>query len=448
MARLRSQMAVALGVALLSSCASAEDRLNEGVALQQQGRYMQAVYRYAEAVEKDRELAPARERLLAAGDSAIMAAMDDADALERRSDPVGAAVRYEEIDAMLARVRQVGMRLSIPSDYSTIRRAIFDNAIDWRMSQGDEATAEGRWEDARRLYVSARRDFLPSRQQVEGSLDAETRLLLEWAGVELQDQRPRLAHELAEEAVRVRSSPTRETVLSVREIQQEALELGTVVVAIVPVTAEPGVRSWLGGEFEVELDNDLTVDHWSRPPLFVDVADAIVMRRELRGLLRGQASQSPLLAGRAAELIGAHLAVLIRLVGIEVVEEDVDRDGHQAVIERSVQEGARRSTRADTVTYETLEGELRYYLESEITLVDGGGREVERFATSAEASGPFQRGEFDGDPALLSLQDDRAAYFDPGVIADQVAAIETALLDELATSIAAATFDRVLATIR
>jgi len=446
MARSCSKMAVALGAVLLSSCASAEDRLNEGVALQQQGRYMEAVYRYAEAVEKDRELAPARERLLAAGDSAVMVAMDDADALERRGDPVGAASRYQEIDAMLERVRQVGLRVSIPPDYAAIRRAIFDTAIDWRMSQGDRATAEGRWEDARQLYVGSRSDFLPSRRQVEGSLDAETLLLLEWARVELQDRRPRRAYELAEEAVQVRSSPTRETVLSVREIQREALEQGTVVVAIVPVTAEPGVRAWLGGEFEVELDSDLAVDHWSQPPLFVDVADPIVLRRELRGLLRGQAAQSPALVGRAADLIGADLAVLIRLIGIDVVEEDVDRDRHEAVIERSVREGARRSTRADTVTYETLEGELRYYLESEITLVDGRGREVERFTASAEATGPFLRGEFDGDPALLSLEDDRAAYFDPSVIAEHVAAIEAALLEELAIAIAAGTFDRVLAT--
>ena len=37
----------------LASCASATDRLNDGIALQSQGRYMEAVYRYAEAVERD-----------------------------------------------------------------------------------------------------------------------------------------------------------------------------------------------------------------------------------------------------------------------------------------------------------------------------------------------------------------------------------------------------------
>lgn len=448
MASVRSCLPLLLPLALLSACASATDRLNEGLALQSQGRYMEAVYRYAEAVEKDRELVEAQDRLVAAGDSAVMVAMDEADRLERRGDPVQAAAQYSQVDRMLDRVRQVGLRLDLPSDYSTIRRAIFDNAINWQMIQGDEAAEAGRWEDALRFYQGARGDYLPSRDQREESLDAETKLLLNWARVELGDGNPRYAFELAEKALEVRSSPARETVLAVRDIQDEALEVGTVVLAVVPVTADPGVREWLGGEFEVELDEDLSVDHWTQPPLFVDIADPILLRTELRGLLRGQATQSPLLVGRALDLIGADLGVLIRLTGIDVVEEDVDRDRHDAVVNQTVREGAARRTVADTVTYATLEGTLRYYLEADITLVDPSGREVAHFTASSTQSGPFQRGEFDGDPSVLDLDGQRARFFDPTVIANQMAAIEGALLEDLAGSIAAGTYDQVLAGIR
>mgnify|MGYP002624449495 FL=1 len=330
MANQRFRAPLLLLAAVLTACASAEDRLNEGIALQSQGRYVQAVYRYADAIEKDRDLAVARDRMLAAGDTAVMLAMDD---LERRGDPVQAAARYVEMDRMLARMREVGARPRLPADYATIRRAIFDTAIDWQMVRGDEATQEGRWADARAYYVNARSNYLPSRDQVEESYDAETRLLLTWAEIELQDGRPRAAYGRAEEALGIRTSPARETVLTVRDIQDRALAAGTVVVAVAPVMAEPAVREWLGGEFEVALDQDLALDHWAQPPLFVEMADPLILRSELRGLLRGQAIQSPLLVGRALQLIGADLGVMVRIASIEVVERDVDRDRHEAVVQ-------------------------------------------------------------------------------------------------------------------
>jgi tetratricopeptide (TPR) repeat protein len=467
-------LALLLPLTLLTACASAGDRLNEGIALQAQGRYLEAVYRYAEAVERDRELIEAQDRLLAAGDSAVMIAMDNADDLERRGDPVRAAGQYRDIDRMVARIREVGMRLPLPSDYSMIRRAIFDNAINWQMVRGDEAFDEGRWAEARQYYIGARGDYLPSRDQVEESYDAETRVLLRWAEIELMDERPRSAHELAGEALTVRTSPSRETVLAVRDIQERALAAGTVVIAVAPVMADPGVREYLGGEFEIRLDNDLALDHWTRPPLFVALADPLILRTELRGLLRGQIAQSPLVVGRAVDLIGADLGVMIRLSGIEVIEEDVDTDRHEAFVPRSRSVGGRQLGRGrgveqgrgrargrgeqgeeepleeivDTVTYSTHRGTMTYYVEADIILVDPSGREVTRFEASSTKSGPFTRGDFDGDPALLDLDDDEVPFFDPTVLADQLAFIEGAVLEELAVAIAAGTYDQVLRGVR
>jgi len=481
MASARPLLATLLPLALLAACTSATDRLNDGIALQSQGRYIEAVYRYADAVEKDHELVEAQDRLLAAGDSAVMTAMDDADDLERRGDPVQAAGLYSRIDQMLARVREVGLRIDVPGDYATIRRAIFDTAIDWQMVRGDEAAQDGRWGDARGYYMGARGDYLPSRDQVEESYDAETRVLLQWAGVELEDFRPRSAYGLAQEALEVRNSPSRETVLAVRDLQDRALSEGSVVLAVLPVTGSPGVRDYLGGEFEIRLDQDLGLDHWNRPPLFIQMADPLILRNELRGLLRGQIAQSPLVVGRALDLIGADLGVLIRLSAIEVVEEDVDVDRHEAIVERNVrravvnpdnagrgrgrgQDQGRGRARGrgqgtgdaqagetevvmDTVTYTTHRGELVYYLEADITLIDTSGREVSRFTSSSRQRGPFERGEFDGDPSILALEGDRARFFDPSILAEQVANIEGRLMEELAVTIAGGTFDQVLSGI-
>ena len=453
MASTRSRLALLLlPIVFLAACASAEDRLAEGVELQTQGRYIEAVYRYIDAVEKDPALTAAQDRLLAAGDTAVVQAMDDADDLERRGDPVRAAGLYRQVDGMLAAARRVGTRIPIPADYSAIRRGVLDNAINWQMVEGDEAAAEGRWAQARQLYIGARGDFLPSREQIEESYDAEERVLLEWAEVQLTDHRFQSAYTLAQEAVELRPSPARETVLNVREIQERALEAGTVVLAVAPVMADNGVREYLGGEFEIQLDDVLSLDHWNQPPLFVEIADPLILRRELRGLLRGQLVQSPTVVGRALELIGADLGVMIQLTEIEVTERGIDRDQHTAVVARNT--GGPQARRGepgevmDTVTYATVSGDLRYYVKADIVLVDAEGREINRFEASSTREGPFQRGEFDGDPRILDLDDRQAPFFDPGVLAQQTAEIEETLLHELAASIAVGTFDQVLAGIR
>jgi hypothetical protein len=276
-------------------------------------------------------------------------------------------------------------------------------------------------------------------------------VLLRWAETELTDGRPRSAHALAQDAAEVRSSPPRDLVLRVRDLQQRALDAGTVVIAILPVTGTPGVREYLGAEFEIALDDDLSVDHWNQPPLFVDVADPLILRRELRGLLRGQVAQTPLIVGRALDLIGADLGVLIELAEIEVVEEDVERRTREAVV-RLAASGGRGSNRQadqtmDTVTYRTLEGTLSYYLEANVVVVDARGREIERFEASSRGSGPFRRGEFDGDPDVLELPQTDAPFFDLDVFAGQVARIEDELMEDLAVAIAAGTYDTVLSGI-
>jgi tetratricopeptide (TPR) repeat protein len=457
----RTRIALLLSLALLTACASATDRLNDGITLQSQGRYIEAVYRYADAVEKDGDLSEAQDRLLAAGDTALLTAMDEADALERRGDPLQAAAYYYRIDQMLARVREVGLRLTLPGDYSGIRRAIFDTAINRQMVKGDESAEDGRWEEARGYYVDARGDYLPSRNQVQESYDAETRVLLSWADVELVNGQPRFAHGLAQEALEVRVWPSRETVLAVRDLQEQALAEGTVVLAILPVIGDRGARDFLGGEFEIQLDRDLSLDHWNRPPLFIEVADPLILRTGLRGLLRGQVMQTPLIVGRALDLIGADLGVIVRLSGVEVVEERVDVDEHDAVVRRSTSGRGRgrvlgrdRNVDAqpdqvmDTVTYTTRRGVLSYFVEAEIVLVDNSGREVSRFRADSRQRGRFERGEFNGDPSALNLEGDRARFFDPAVLAEQAARIEGRVLEELAIAIAVGTFDQVLSGIR
>lgn len=433
---------VALGLGA-AACASAGDRLNEGIELQARGRYMEAVYRYADAVEKDGSLVEARHRLRTAGDSALLFALDDADALLDMGDPVRAAGRYQEVDRMLGRVRSVGERIDPPSGYASDRRALFDRAIEWQMDIGAEALEDGRWEDARNVFAAARTDFEPSRSQVEASMEAETRALLEWAEVELEDGRPRTAYDVAQRALAVRGSPARDVVLSVRGIQDRALERGTIVVAVPPVTARGGVREHLGPEFEIHLDADLALDHWTRPPPFVRMADHEAMRKELRGLLRG-VPQSPMLVGRVLQLVGADLAAMVEIAEVEVVEEDLERAARQTTI---VDGGRGESRQPRPAAYEVVKGTLAYRAVADVVLVDFDGREVTRFRAEGGFSGPFERAEFDGNHDRLQLTDAERSLFDPRLRAEQTAAVEQGLMEELAVAIAAGTYDTVLSRI-
>lgn len=440
----RTALLLALG--LVGGCASAEDRLNEGVQLQAQGRYMEAVYRYADAVEKDPSLAEAQGRVLVVGDSALFQAMDEADAYERRGDPVAAAGRYRAIDEMLARIRSVGLRLRPPPDYTDIRRGVFDRAIEWQMIEGYEAQDQGRWEDARHAFIGARGDYLPSREQVEESVEAETNLLLQWAKVELDDHRPRAAYSIAQQALEVQDSPPREVVLQVRDLHHQALEMGTVVLAVLPVTASGSVRQYLGPEFEIHLDEDLTRDHWNQPPLFVQMADPVILRNELRGLLRGRVPQSALLVGRALDLIGADVGVMVEVNRLDVVEEDVEYETRTA---RTVPQGRGVDRGAvDTVTYRVATGQLSYHVEAVGILVDVEGREIASFTAAANQVGPFERGEYDGDPESLDLGSVEARLFDPAVQTGERRRIEEALMEELALNVAAGTYETVLGGVR
>jgi hypothetical protein len=101
----------------------------------------------------------------------------------------------------------------------------------------------------------------------------------------------------------------------------------------------------------------------------------------------------------------------------------------------------------DTVTFVTVEGDVSFFVEANVTLVDVDGREVERFTSSARQSGRFMRGEFPGDPTVLPLRPDEERFFDAVQIGQLVGRLHEGLIAELAGAIAAGTYDTVLSGI-
>ncbi len=501
MAQTSRRLFLALPLLLTMACASATDRFNDGLELQAQGRYMEAAYRYADAVEKDASLQEARDRLLIVGDSAIMVALEESRYLDGRGEPVGAAREFLAIDRLMSRVRSVGMRLAEPDDYRVDRRTAFERAIEWNMTEGEDASREGRWEDAIRAFASARGEFSPTRDQREASFVAQTRVLIDWAEVELGDLRPRAAYGIAERALSVRRSTPRPIVLEINDLQDRALAMGTVVVAALPVSASGRVRDIAGTVLEVELDRAMETGQWRNAPPFVLMADANILRRELRGLLRGIMPQSPALVGRAIDLIGADYGVMVEIVALRIVDEDVEVEERTVVIRRQDLDRSRARDRergptrdacygpgqgqnrgrgvgldrddcrgrgwgrdqgsdqnsggntrrrwityeiGETATYWVVSGERTVRAEADVRIVNLDGRVVAEFTITSEQEGPFREGEFDGDPWQLGLNNRNARLFDFDEWDDEWSRIQRAVTDQLAVGITVETFGAVL----
>ncbi len=381
----------------------------------------------------------------------------------------------------------------------------FETAIAWYMTEGEDASREGRWEDAIRAFASARGDFSPTRDQREASLDAQTRVIIDWAETELGDRRPRAAYGVAERALSVRRSTPRSIVLEVSDLQDRALAMGTVVLAALPVSSAGRVRDAVGAELEIALDEHMETGHWRDAPPFVAMADANILRRELRGLLRGVIPQSPALVGRALNLIGADYGVIVELASIRIADENIQVEERTIVIRRqdldrslaserergrtreacagpgrgqdtgrgiglgpdacrgrgwgggsSSDQSSNRTTRrrwvtyaiGDTATYRIFSGERTVRAEADVLIVNLDGRAVAEFTITARQEGTFREAEFDGDPWQLGLNNRNTRLFDWSEWEDEWRRIQRAAINQLATGITVETFEAVLSGVQ
>ena len=422
---------------LLTACASAGDRLNEGMQLQSEGRYMEAAYRYADAVDKDGMLEEARERLTEVADSALRRTMDSADDHDVGGDPIAAGDAFLRGDRLVRRINQVGVRFSPPEGYDTQRREAFDGAIEALMSYGELQRDRERFADARRAFTRARTDFDATRAQREVSLDAEADLLLRMADAALRDGANRRAFGYAEEVLQLDDNSPRSTVDRIDRIQATALRRGTLRLAVLPITSLAAVREVVGSEFENQLSDDLELDYWRSPPPFVSVADPVLIRRAARDASRGSSRLSARDLERVMGSVAADLGALIEFNFVQIQESNVERE------QRST-----RRNRGGTAGYTIVSGRITYQAMVQVILVDADGDQLADFNVSARETGRFERGEYRGNSGELDLSRNEARLFDADVIASQLAEIEREMLIELAANVAERTFDRVLSRVR
>jgi len=434
---LRARVPSLLALFFLAGCASAGDRLEDGLQLQAEGRFIEAAYRYADAVDKDRSLIEAQDRLIAATDTAIVMTRTSYEHLQSSGDLIAAADGFRDIDRLLARVREVGLRYAPPSDYAALRREAFDHAIEALMGYAGTLQDEGRFGEARRALVRARNDFSATSAQSATSLSAEVELLLDWGESDLDVGALKAAFAHAGQAVEVRTPPAQGVTRRADDIRNEALDLGTLRVAILPITSTAAVREIIGTEYQGELSDNLEVDYWRAPPPFVAVADPVMVRREARDAASGSRPLNARQVERVLDEVGADLGALIEVQVVQLREDNLREETKPVRL---------RSGAADF--FKLVRGRLAVDVTVEVVIVDGNGRELETFRVAARETGNFERGVYEGNAGELELSRNEARYFDRDLIDEQTKEVERAALAELAENVATKIFDEIVSRVR
>jgi hypothetical protein len=414
----------------LAGCTSATDRLEQGIEAESYGQYYQAAIRYVEALEKDESLVEARDRLMEAGDSAIVTSVRTAEDRLARQDAVGAGTELIAVDRLLARARSVGVRLPTPADLNQRRRTAFDAAIDQLMNEGGDAGQRQQWGQARRAYQRVRGEFQPNAAQRRESLEAESRLLLDWALFEEDDLRFRRAFDLAEEAMAVSGGATEDVMEEAGLLQERAIAAGTHFMAVFPVTYMPALAEQGGAGAALLLSDILELDYWRQPPVFLAVADPVIVRQMTRRYSSPGTAVHP---GRILEAVEADFGVLVEISAMAQTERNVRQQVRTA-----------ETSRGGTARYTHEEGTLTFDIRVEVLVVDAVGRELEEFAVTENASGSFERAVYEGDSRDLDLSRSQRRLFDPVIQAERMAAIEDRLMREVSATLADRIFRAVL----
>lgn len=419
---------------LVAACASAEKRLEQGMELQMQGRFDQAVVRYVEALEKDPELQEARDRLVEAGDSAISGHLRELARWNSAGDQVRAVRHVNAIDGLLARARTVGVRLPIPADYTQRRMATLEGAVEGYLEEGEVARERGRWQDALAAFRQARR-FEPTAEQRDRSFEGEAGTLLDWATAELERGSLRRAYDVAAQVHTVEGAP-RELSLEAESIMGEALALGEVEVMPLPVVVggrrpDPGLL-----DLEVRVNDLLAQGPWRSPPPFIRLTGDAQVRDVVReATALGSGLRAPAV-GLLLRLVEADYGAWLELISMDATEFDVNQ------IPRSVRTRDGRQT-----SYVLEEGTRRLRAEARVMVVDRVGNPLTDVVVVGTGEGPFRRGLYEGSPDDLSLDRREVDYFDRLVLEAQESAIRQALAEDLAGLLASAVFEPVLGRI-
>ena len=425
-------------IAVIGGCASADKRFNQGSEAEIKGQYEQAVMRYVQALEKEPGLEAARIRLIESGNLAIVDQLDQADEWADRGDPVSSASHYQRADNVVARARTVGVRLNLPENYGTQRRAMFDDAFDALIEQGIMAREQGRWQEGVAASHQAQRNFEPSMDQRNQALTEEAILYVQWSETEYHREHWRDAFDIAARVQEMEWSPMAQSDQAL-VLMEDSLAEGEVELIVLPVQTRSGSNRERARDRDLatEIETALWRGPWRQPPPFVAMHEPLGARDLMThtGILDGDynAGTVALILRLAEADYGAH----IQIVDSEATEFDV-KSHTQSV----------RTRDGKNTSFVKENGKRRLQATARVVIADGFGNEVANVIVPGSGTAAFARGVYDGDHRELNLSSHQVDLFDRMVLDDQEMEAQMELVRDLATNIADAVYGRTLAQVQ
>jgi len=389
-------LTITLGV---GACASATDRLQQGIELEQRGRPVDAARRYIDALKKDASLADARARLQDTGNRAVQDYLAEAAATEARGYSGSAADVLFQLDELRRDASAVGVTLAVPADYAAQRRAMMDRAVEQAMRAAGLSAGRREYAEAIRLLDQGQR-WQPTPEQRARMNEARFDAHLGWAEEDAAAGRYRSAFDRAGRAAGIFGRDASAAVRAL-ELQQEVLRRGTVRVAVFPVMADDSTEARLPAGFMGDVQDELERTHWLRAPQFVEVVDPREVREELRRRrpsFGGLGARNAAMIGRALD---AEVAVILT----------VDSVARSETVTSAARRAARTTAGVDTA-FTVNEGRRETWTRVNYVMVDVATAQVlDRGAVPAEGGARYRAAKFAGDWRTLALsREDRELF--------------------------------------
>jgi tetratricopeptide (TPR) repeat protein len=376
-------------VVLAAGCASAGKKYDQARQMEAQGRAADAAQRYVDALKHDPNLADARERLQETGDQAVRDYLAEAAQLASAGRPDAAADRYFDADALRRAATGVGVELRVPDDYVAHRTTTFDRAIDAALSLARDAGARGDWDTGISRLERAAQRYQPTSEQARALNQARYDALLGHARDEMARGRFRSSFDVAARALEVfgRYGPDADAALAV---QREALQRGSVRVAVLPIGVREAVRDTLPLDLVPSLWQAMTTQKWNRPPNFVEFVRQDRWTAPRWG--RGGREVNPYDAAALGRQLGADLVVVLTV--------DSARREDALTTDRRP---AKTKSGTDTA-YTVNRGRRTLWTRVRYEIVQVGSRRTLAWGTEEARTGaPMEFAVYAGDPDVLEV---------------------------------------------
>jgi tetratricopeptide (TPR) repeat protein len=416
---------------VFAGCGSAGKSLERGIEAENEGQYAEAARHYISALRRDRNLEAARERLVDTGNRAVSQYLRDAERDGDAGRHIEAGDAYVAIDRLVADAADVGIDLDLPSGYESDRETAMEAALAQMMDLAIDAENAGRFDAALEEYDRIEDRFEPDARQAEVIRRSRYRVLIKWGEAELAEGRFRSALDKAEHALDVIGGPEADGADAALRLQVEAIDLGTLYVAIVPLWKTDDVGEDLPVAILDDLNDLLQLDYWSAPPPFIALADPALVRRTARRLDYNRSVLSRRDAADLARELSADIIVFGEVDEFSTYESDIKEKVRSVKTKDGV----------DT-TFVEVSGRIRYELELSYRIVSDRGDLIDDGEVEDRESGKFKRGEYDGDYRDLDLSRSQRKLFDIERYIDVERDVEEDLLTRIAKRYSKHVFDR------